>query len=172
VQIAHMSEARTGSPERPGKHASSREAGESRPRASIVRVLAAMVILVAALLVAGYKLIDRRRVPPPAGSAAAEIQRVRDQQQPAMILYRDDLCERCRHMDALVEMVRRDYQPEVNFIVVNTSDQANLDLVRRLDVGTIPASDFVNASGQATRVVGLMTQQALRAKLDQLAAGK
>jgi hypothetical protein len=73
-------------------------------------------------------------------------------------------------MEALVQMVRHDYEPDVVFIEVIIDDPANAELLRWAGVGTIPASYFVSRSGEGKKVVGLMKQQDLRAELARLAA--
>ncbi|MBC7260468.1 MAG: thioredoxin family protein, partial [Chloroflexi bacterium] len=102
---------------------------------------------------------------PSKADPATQIEWVLRHKKPAMILFHSNLCRPCLMMEALVQMVRRDYEPTVVFIEVVIDDPANADLVRAARVGSIPASFFVDRSGQAKRVVGLMKQQDLRAEL-------
>ena len=90
--------------------------------------------------------------------------------RPAMILFYSTYCRPCMMMDALVQMVKRDYQPDVVFIEVLIDDPANAAILRRAKVGTIPASYFLTRSGEGKRVVGLMKQADLRAELVRIAA--
>jgi thiol:disulfide interchange protein len=116
----------------------------------------------------------------PAGSAAtpepfpaqaeAQVDWVLRYQQPAMILFYSNLCRPCMMMDALVQMVRRDYEPAVTFIEVVGDHPANAALVHRMGVGSVPASFFLTPAGDSKRVIGLMKQQDLRAELARLAA--
>ena len=82
-----------------------------------------------------------------------------------MILYHSTLCRPCRMMDALVQMVRRDYEPQVTFVDVITDQESNRDLVEVAQIHTIPTAVFLSAAGDSKVVAGLMTQQALRAEL-------
>jgi len=91
--------------------------------------------------------------------------------QPAMILFHSTLCRPCRMMDALVQMVRRDYEPTVLFIDALTDDPANAEVIAWAKVGTIPASYFLSASGEGKRIAGLMKQADLRQELAALVAG-
>jgi thiol:disulfide interchange protein len=118
--------------------------------------------------------------PLPQGSAAtpepfpaqaeAQVDWVLRYQQPAMILFYSNLCRPCMMMDALVQMVRRDYEPAVTFIAVVGDNPANAALVHRMGVGSVPASFFLTPAGESKRVIGLMKQQDLRAELARLAA--
>lgn len=109
------------------------------------------------------------REPFPA-QASAQVDWVLRYHQPAMLLFYSHLCRPCMMMDALVQMVRRDYEPAVIFIEVTSERPANAALVRRMGVGSIPASFFITPSGDSKRVVGLMKQQDLRAELARLVA--
>jgi thiol-disulfide isomerase/thioredoxin len=91
-------------------------------------------------------------------------------EQPAMILFYSTLCRPCRMMEALVQMVKRDYQPDVVFIEVLYDDPANAEVLRWAKIGTIPASYFLTRLGEGERVIGLMKQADLRAELARIAA--
>lgn len=105
---------------------------------------------------------------PEKADPATQIDWVVRHKKPAMILFHSNLCRPCLMMEALVQMVRRDYEPTVVFIEIVIDDPANADLVRAARIGSIPASLFVDRSGQVKRVVGLMKQQDLRAELARL----
>nr|MBC7243778.1 hypothetical protein [Chloroflexota bacterium] len=105
---------------------------------------------------------------PSKADPATQIEWVLRHKKPAMILFHSNLCRPCLMMEALVQMVRRDYEPTVVFIEIVIDDPANADLVRAARIGSIPASLFVDRSGQVKRVVGLMKQQDLRAELARL----
>lgn len=100
----------------------------------------------------------------------AQVQWVLRHKKPAMILFHSTLCRPCMMMDALVQMVRRDYEPTVVFIEVIIDDPANAVLVTQARIGSIPASLFLDRSGKVKRIVGLMKQQDLRAELARLMA--
>ena len=102
--------------------------------------------------------------------AEAQVDWVLRYHQPAMVLFYSQLCRPCMMMDALVQMVHRDYEPAVTFIEVTSDNPANATLVERMGVGSIPASFFIAPSGESKRVIGLMRQQDLRAELAALAA--
>jgi len=102
--------------------------------------------------------------------AEAQVDWVLRYQQPAMVLFYSQICRPCMMMGALVQMVRRDYEPAVTFIAVASDNAANAALVRRMGVGSILAFFFVAPSGESKCVVGLMTQQDLRAELATLAS--
>ena len=73
-------------------------------------------------------------------------------------------------MDALVQMVRWDYDPHIRFIDVLVHDPANADLVQWAKVAGIPASYFLSRTGQSKRSVGWMKQAGLRQELAALMA--
>lgn len=102
-------------------------------------------------------------------SARAQVEWVLRHHRPAMILFYSTYCRPCMMMDALVQMVKRDYQPQVVFIEVLYDDPANAELLRWAKVGSIPASVFISPSGETKRVVGIMNQAALREELAALA---
>jgi thioredoxin-related protein len=135
------------------------------------RLLAAGAVLAAVLFIVGFKTLEARSSPPPATDPRAQIEWARHNRKPAMILFHSGMCEPCRKMDALVQMVRRDYQPTVTFIEVATNDEANWELVVAAEVRSIPTAVFLSASGEATVKAGLMTQAQLRAELARLASG-
>ena len=99
-----------------------------------------------------------------------QVQWVLRYKKPAMVLVYSTVCRPCMMMDSLVQMVKRDYQPDVVFIEVVYDDPANAEVLRWAKVGTIPASYFLTRSGQGKRIVGLMKQQDLRAELARIAA--
>ena len=109
------------------------------------------------------------REPFPA-EAEAQVDWVLRYHQPAMVLFYSRLCKPCMMMEALVQVVRHDYEPTVTFIEVLSDHPGNAALVQRMGVGSIPASVFITASGDSKRIVGLMKQQDLRAELATLAA--
>lgn len=124
---------------------------------------------VAAALTPTTSLFSEDTDPFPAkADPATQIQWVIRHKKPAMILFHSDLCRPCLMMEALVQLVRRDYEPAVVFIEIVIDDPANANLVRAARIGSIPASLFVDRSGQVKRVVGLMKQQDLRAELARL----
>jgi thiol:disulfide interchange protein len=115
---------------------------------------------------AGYNTVDD----PFPVTPKEQVQWVLRHQRSGMVLFHSNLCRPCRMMEALVQMVRRDYEPDVVFIEVIIDDPANAELLRWAKVGSIPASYFVSRSGEGKRVVGLMKQQDLRAELARLVA--
>ena len=87
-----------------------------------------------------------------------------------MVLFYSQICRPCMMMEALVQMVRRDYESIVTFIEVASDEPENAALVRRMRVGTIPASFFITTSGDIKHIAGVMKQQDLRAELAALVA--
>ncbi len=107
--------------------------------------------------------------PFPAG-AEAQVNWVLRHHHPALVLFYSQICRPCMMMDALVQMVRRDYEPHVVFIEVAADEPENAALVRRMSIGAVPTSLFILPSGDMKRVSGVMKQQELRAVLAELAA--
>ena len=105
-------------------------------------------------------------------SAVEQVEWVLRHKKPAMLLFHSTMCRPCRMMDALVQMVRRDYEPGVVFIEVIIDSPANAELLQWAKVGSIPASYFLSRTGEGRRVVGLMKQQDLRSELARLAGGQ
>ena len=83
----------------------------------------------------------------------------------ALVLFHSTLCRACRMMDALVQMVRPDYEPQVVFIDVSVDQPANEEVIRWANVGSIPAFYFLTPNGDEKRIVGLMTQAELREEM-------
>lgn len=103
-------------------------------------------------------------------SPSAQVEWVLRNKRSAMVLFHSTMCRPCRMMDALVQMVRRDYEPTVVFIDVVIDNPSNAELVRQAQIRSIPTSFFINRSGQGKRIIGLMSQQDLRAELANLMA--
>jgi len=101
-------------------------------------------------------------------TAEAQVDWVLRHGQPAMVIFYSTICRPCMMMEALVSMVGGDYEPTVTFIRVRSDLPANAALVRRMDVGTIPAFFFIAPSGDTKHVSGVMKQADLRAELDRL----
>ncbi len=149
------------------------QVGEPRWRTLNYRLLGALVVAVVALVIVGFKIVGGRSAPPPAtDDPAAQIQWAERNRKPALIVYHSTNCVPCLKMEALVKTVRRDYEPKVTFINVLTNLEANTDLWMDAGIRSIPTSDFRSVSGETNRVVGLMTEQALRTELVRLASGK
>jgi thiol-disulfide isomerase/thioredoxin len=103
-------------------------------------------------------------------SPSEQVQWALRHKRPAMILFYSTYCRPCRMMEAPLQMVKRDYQPDVVFIEVVYGDPANAQVLRWAKIGTIPASYFLTRSGEGERVIGLMKQADLRAELARIAA--
>jgi hypothetical protein len=86
----------------------------------------------------------------------------------ALVLFYSQICRLCMMMEALVQMVRSDFEPTVVFIEVRSDLASNAGLVARMDVGTLPAFFFIMPSGESKRVTGVMNQQGLCAELARL----
>ena len=168
------SKAHRSKPHRSEGENSNLQTGKSPPRTMPFRVLGALIVVVAALVIVGFKVIGSRSATPPAASddPAAQIEWVERNKKPALIVYHSTNCVPCLKMEALVKTVRRDYEPKVTFIDVLTNVEANVDLWTDAGIRSIPTSDFLSASGEKNRVVGLMVEQDLRAELARLASGK
>jgi len=136
------------------------------------RWLVVVVVLVAAFGLLGWKALSKSKAPPSDSSAVELIEWAKANRRPTMILYHSTNCEPCRKMDALVQMVRRDYEPAVLFVDAITSDPANASLVQQAQIHAIPSSVFIKSPGESKTIVGLMTQAALRAELAALSASK
>jgi thiol-disulfide isomerase/thioredoxin len=103
---------------------------------------------------------------------AAQVEWIKRNKKPAMLLYHSTNCIPCKEMERLMKLVRADYEPDVVFVKVITNDQANMAEVRRAGIQYIPTIFFVSRSGQSEKVVGAMKEGALRAKLADLKAGQ
>jgi len=143
-----------------------------RTHAYSVRVVAALLVVVAVVAIVAWKAVSARTAGPPASDPATQIEWVEQNRHPAMIVYHSNNCIPCKAMSTLVEQVRGDYEPRITFIDVLTNDEANLDLLRKAAIQYIPTSFFVSAAGESKRVVGAMSEPALRAELDRLVSGK
>jgi thiol-disulfide isomerase/thioredoxin len=146
---------------------------EPQPKRLNYRLLGIALVMGAALLIVGYKVLGSRSAPPPATDNPAElIEWAESNKKPALIVYHSTNCVPCIKMGALVEAVRKDYEPKVTFVDVLTNVEANIDLVQEAGIRSIPTSDFLSVSGEKNRVVGLMAEEHLRSELARLAAGK
>jgi thiol-disulfide isomerase/thioredoxin len=92
--------------------------------------------------------------------------------RPAMILVHSTMCRPCRAMAALVQMVKRDYQPDVLFIEVLYDDPDNSSVLRWARVSALPASYFLDRSGEVKSILGQMKQEDLRVELARIAAAE
>jgi thiol:disulfide interchange protein len=101
----------------------------------------------------------------------AQVDWVLRNNKPAMLLFHSTDCIPCKAMEQLVKKVRSDYEPHVVFVDVVTNDRANLGLIQQARIQAIPTTFFVSSSGQMSRVVGAMKEEALRAELATLRAG-
>jgi len=168
-----MSKARKSQPHKGKPHEIDLQKSEPPPRTRNYRLLGIAAVIGAALLIVGFKVLGSHSAPPPAtDDPAAQIEWVESNKKPALIVYHSTNCVPCIKMEALVKAVRRDYEPKVTFIDVLTNVQANVDLWTDAGIRSIPTSDFLSASGEKNRVVGLMVEQDLRAELARLASGK
>ena len=86
-----------------------------------------------------------------------------------MLLYHSTNCKPCILMDNLVKKVRADYEPAVAFVDIITNNPANSEVVRQSGINLIPTSFFVGSDGQSKKVVGAVSEAALRAELNRLA---
>ena len=102
---------------------------------------------------------------------AAQVGYIVRNHKPAMVLFHSTNCIPCKAMEKLVGQVRGDYEPEIAFIDVITSDSANNELLRQAQIRAIPTSFFFSVQGQSTRVVGAMKEDVLRSTLNGLLVG-
>jgi len=98
-----------------------------------------------------------------------QIKWVQRNKKPAMLLYHSTNCKPCILMDNLVKKVRADYEPAVAFVDIITNNPANSEVVRQSGINLIPTSFFVGSDGQSKKVVGAVSEAALRAELNKLA---
>jgi len=96
---------------------------------------------------------------------AAQVEWVLRHKKPAMIFFHSTNCKPCKMMEELVAKVRSDYEPDLVFIDVVTSNRSNLELVQQAGIQAIPTSFFIQRSGQGKRFVGALPEDELRAEL-------
>jgi len=79
-----------------------------------------------------------------------------------MVLFYSQLCRPCMMMDALVQMVHRDYEPAVIFIEVLSDSLPTTHWFGAWESAASRLRFFITPSGDSKSIVGLMKQQDLR----------
>jgi len=103
---------------------------------------------------------------------AAQVEWVLQHKKPAMVLFRSTTCKFCKQLEEIVARIRSDYEPDLVFIDVLTTERSNLELVQAAGIRSIPTSFFIQSSGQGKRIVGVLEEDDLRAELDYAMEGE
>ncbi len=74
-------------------------------------------------------------------------------------------------MEERVNQVRPDYQDRVAFVDVNVYDPQNQSFIRSARIRAIPTTLLVDAHGNGQTVLGAISEEELRQRIEQLIAG-
>lgn len=103
-------------------------------------------------------------------SAAAQIDRVLQEGQPAWLLFRTTTCPYCVELKKTFQRLEPEYEGRVVFIDINLDDENNEQLGRQYRISYVPQTFIINSAGEITyQMVGNITEDELRRELDQVA---
>ncbi len=91
--------------------------------------------------------------------------------RPALVLFHSMTCIPCKLMEERVNQVRPDYQDRVAFVDVNVYDPQNQSFIRSARVRAIPTTLLVDAQGKGQTILGAISEEELRQRIEQLIAG-
>ena len=92
-------------------------------------------------------------------------------QQPTLVLFHSLTCIPCKQMEERVNEVRPDFEDKIEFVDVNVYAAENQSFIRAAQVRAIPTTLLVDAAGEGQTIMGAITTEQLRERLDQLLVG-
>ncbi len=123
------------------------------------------VVAVVVAIIAGKALLT----PQPANSAEpAEVQfdQALAQKQVTFALFHSKTCIPCKEMERIAAEVMPEFRGKVTFVDVDVYDDANLDLLRRMQIEVIPTTFIFDRNGQSKIFQGVISAVALRGELN------
>jgi len=125
--------------------------------------LFAVVVVVAAVIV-GKALLT----PQPVNSGEpAEVQfdQALAQKRVTFALFHSKTCIPCKEMEKTAAAVMPEFKGKITFVDVDVYDEANLNLLRRMQIQVIPTTFIFDRNGQSKVFQGLISADLLRSEL-------
>jgi thiol:disulfide interchange protein len=132
-----------------------------------ILVLAGVVLLVAVLLIVKNQTAEP--IIPVDESPEVQLDRLVTEGKPVFVFFHSNTCQSCIDMMGIVDTVHPEFEGEVALVDVNVYDQANENLLRRANIYSIPTELFIDASGEGSVLIGVITPDQLRQQLQTLA---
>ena len=102
-------------------------------------------------------------------SAEVMFDRLMEEGTPTFVFFHSTNCKQCILMMDTVAKVYPEFEGSVALVDVNVYDSINQNLLGRAQIQVIPTQMFIDASGQSTVKLGVMTSEELRQYLWTLA---
>ena len=126
-------------------------------------ILLAAVMAVVALVLGGKALLAKPINP--GDPAEVQLDQALAQQRVVFALYHSTTCIPCKEMERVAADVMPEFKNQVTFIDVNVYDDANMNLLRRMQIRVIPTTFIYDRHGTSKTFQGVLSRDALRAEL-------
>lgn len=143
---------------KPGRRKGS--AGRSTNHLPVVLVV---VLLAAALIVAAKGLL--RKPTNPGDPPEVQLEQALAQKRVIFALFHSTTCIPCKEMERVAAEVMPEFKGRVVFVDVDVYDEANLGLLRRMQIRVIPTTFIFDPTGQSKMFQGVMPRDTLRSEL-------
>jgi thiol:disulfide interchange protein len=97
-----------------------------------------------------------------------QLDRLLEEGEPVFLFVHSNNCYSCIEMTKVVEEVYPEYAQNVALIDVDVYDSRNQNLLRRVNIYSIPTQIFIDREGQGQVAMGLMKPEQLRKQLDSI----
>jgi len=105
------------------------------------------------------------------GDAVAALEQAQAGDKPVFLLFHSLTCDPCVEISANVDQILPAYEGKVTFVNAITDDESAQRLAARFQFQYIPTSFFLDSAGQVVdSYTGVLSEEELKAKLDQLVA--
>lgn len=108
----------------------------------------------------------------PDESPEAQLERLLAAKQPTLAFFHSNNCVQCIKMMEVVQQVYPEFEDSVALVDVNVYDKANASLLQRARIRAIPTQIFFDRTGQGLVVMGAMTPDQFRERMQALAGGQ
>ena len=146
--------------------ATTQEQAGTRANASPLRLL---IVLAVVILAVGGVLVGKGLFGPkpidPKDPPAQQLQQALEQKRVVFALYHSTTCIPCKEMERIAADVMPEFKGKVVFVDVNVYDEANLDLLRQMQIRVIPTTFIHDRKGEHKVFQGVISHDALRAEL-------
>ena len=102
----------------------------------------------------------------------AQLERLLAAGQPTLAFFHSNNCVQCIKMMEVVQQVYPEFDESVALVDVNVYDKANSRLLQRAQIRAIPTQIFFDRTGQGWVIMGAMTTQQFRERMQALAGGQ
>jgi thiol:disulfide interchange protein len=97
--------------------------------------------------------------------AEAQLDQALAEKRVTFALFHSLTCIPCKEMEKVARDVMPAFKDRVTFVDVNVYDQANVPLLRRMGISTIPTTYVFGKDGTYQRFIGVITRDTLRTVL-------